>query len=102
MASASRTAMRQIPQGAPVPMLWDSKRMVVLRLPRALGLSLTIAVAFLGGLVLLYFAQTSTDFVPAFIWFGVRAFIAPLIAITHLGHLRRAIQTLGAEGRLTP
>ena len=102
MAGASRTAFRQIPKGVPVPMLWDNKRVVVWRAPRTLGLALTIALAFFAGIPLLWLAKTAPDFEQQVIWFGVRATLAPLIAIAHLGHLRRAIQTLGAEGRLAP
>ena len=102
MAGASRTGFRQIPKGVPVPMLWDNKRVVVWRAPRTVGLVLIPTIAFFAGIPLLYLAKTAPDFEQAVIWFGVRATLAPLIAVAHLGHLRRAIQTLGAEGRLTP
>jgi hypothetical protein len=102
MSSASRAAFKQIPKGVPVPMLWDNKRVVVWRAPRTLGLILTPTIAFFAGIPLLYLAKVAPDFEQQVIWFGVRATLAPLIAIAHLGHLRRAIQTLGAEGRLTP
>jgi hypothetical protein len=102
MAGASRTAFRQIPKGVPVPMLWDNKHVVIWRAPRTLGLILVPAVAFFAGIPLLWLAKVAPDFEQQVIWFGVRATIAPLIAVAHLGHLRRAIQTLGAEGRLTP
>src|SRR4051812_30872454 len=102
MAGASRRAFNQIPKGVPVPMLWDNKRVVVWRAPRTLGLTLTIIIAFFAGIPLLYLSKTAPNLAQQIIWFGVRATLAPLIAVAHLGHLRRAIQTLGAEGRLTP
>ena len=102
MAGASRTGFRQVPKGVPVPMLWDNKRVVVWRAPRTIGLTLVPAIAFFAGLPLMYLAKTAPDLDQAVIWLGVRATLAPLIAVAHLGHLRRAIQTLGAEGRLTP
>ena len=102
MAKASHTAFQKIPKGVPVPMLWDSKRIVVWRAPRTVGLTLLVAIATVAGIPLMYLAKVAPDFDQAVIWFGVRATLAPLIAVAHLGHLRRAIQTLGAEGRLTP
>jgi hypothetical protein len=102
MAGGSRMAFRQIPAGVSVPMLWDNKHIVVWRAPRALGLVLTPAIAFLAGVPLLYFAQTAPDVSQAAIWFGIRALLAPVMVMVHMGHLRRAIQTLRAEGRLTP
>ena len=83
-------------------MLWDSKRMVIWRAPRPIGLTLVVIIATIAGIPRMYLAKVAPDFEQAVIWFGVRATLAPLIAVAHLGHLRRAIQTLGAEGRLTP
>ena len=102
MVGVTRVGLRQIPAGVPVPMLWDSKRVVVWRAPRTLGLNLLPGIGFFGGLLLLYLAQTSIHLEYAIIWFGVRALIAALLTLAHLSHIRRAIQTLGAEGRLTP
>ena len=102
MVGVTRVGLRQVPAGVPVPMLWDNKRVVVWRAPRTLGLSLLPIIAFFGGMLLLYLAQTSIHLEYAIIWFGVRALLAGLLTMAHLGHIRRAIQTLGAEGRLTP
>jgi hypothetical protein len=102
MAGVSRVAFRQIPENVSVPMLWDNKRVVIWRAPRKLGLVLLLLVGIFGGFVLLYLAQTAVLVEYAVIWFGVRAMLAALLTLAHLSHIRRAIQTLGAEGRLTP
>jgi len=102
MAGASRTGFRTIPGGVGVPMLWDSKHTVVMRLPRTLALTLVPGLAFIGGLVLLYLSRRAETIQAAVILFGVKAALAPLVALLHLTHLKRAIQTLGAENRLIP
>ncbi|HEX8234113.1 MAG TPA: hypothetical protein VF559_12310 [Caulobacteraceae bacterium] len=102
MASASRTGFRTIPQGVGVPMLWDGKHVVALRLPRTPALTLLPAAAFVLGLVFLYMSHGAGTVEFQVIWFGIKATLAPLIALLHLSHVKRAIQTLGAEKRLIP
>ncbi|MGZ8364122.1 MAG: hypothetical protein ACXW3D_09340 [Caulobacteraceae bacterium] len=102
MAGASRSAFRTVPKGVAVPMLWNDKRIVIWRAPRTLGLTLLLGVAFVGGMALLYLARTSPTLEAQMIWFGVRAVLAPLAALAQMTHLRRALRTLGAEGRLVP
>ena len=102
MAGISRKALAKIPKGVSVPMLWDAKRMVVWRAPRMVGVALLVVMALVGGLVLLWLARTADTLQAQTIWFGVRALIAPLLALAHVTHMKRALQTLGAEGRLIP
>ena len=102
MAGASRTGFRTIPQGVGVPMLWDGKHVVALRLPRTPALTLLPAFAFFLGLVFLYLSYGAATIETQVIWFGIKAALAPLIALLHLTHVKRAIQTLGAEKRLIP
>jgi hypothetical protein len=102
MAGASRKAFGIIPRGVGVPMLWDGTHLVSFRLPRTLALTLLPALTFILGGVFLYLSHGAPTIEAQVIWFGIKAALSPLLALLHLNHLRRAIQTLGAEKRLIP
>jgi hypothetical protein len=98
MASMSRTAFRRIPPGEPVPAPWGGPRV-----SRGLALMFTPTVAFFVGAGLLFIAAThgAVD-AQAMIIFGSRALLAALFALAHVTHLKGALATLEAEGRLEP
>ena len=73
------------------------------RAKRNFALCLFPTVAFLVGLLLVVFNRNlgaSPD--QAMILFGVRAAVAPLLAVVHLRWLKEALAVLADEGQLRP
>ncbi|CAN7482494.1 hypothetical protein LJR225_003337 [Phenylobacterium sp. LjRoot225] len=96
MFSASRQAWRRIPQDVKPPLMG-------VRLPRGLVVWALPGAAFLLSLWFVLQARTwSDDADLAFIWFGVRAVSAPLLALLHLRWLGEAMTALEREGQLKP
>jgi hypothetical protein len=95
-ASASRAAFRRMAPGTPVPLGFGG-----VRAPRAVALGLIPAASFLIGAALMPLGREATGFsTEAWLFFGLRATGAALLALAHLRWLSTALATLAREGAL--
>ncbi len=102
MASYTLAAWRRIPADAGVPVLWSGPA-VTRRAPRWAALLTLPVVAFLLGAWLQIVSRSpNLDLAGAVIGLGVRATLAPVLALLHLGRVQKALQFLEAENGLKP
>lgn len=102
MASFNLAAWKRIPAGAAVPVLWKGLA-ATRRLPRWAALLTVPVVAFLiGAWLQIESREPGLDLTGALIVLGVRATLAPLLAVLHLGRVQKALAILEAEGALGP
>lgn len=102
VSALSWGAWKRIPAEAKVPVAWkgDTPTARAHRLP---ALWLVPVLAFAIGVWLKFESRApGIDLNGALIALGVRATLAPLIAVLHMGQIRRALATLEAEGALGP
>lgn len=102
MASFTLAAWRRIPADAQVPVLWKGMTATA-RLPRWAALLILPMVAFwIGTWLKLESRSTGLDLQGAVIGLGVRATLAPLLMLLHVGRVQKALAILEAEGVLGP
>lgn len=102
MASLSWASWKRIDPGTAVPVAWKDDQVAV-RAHRLPALWLVPALAFAAGAWLKFESrETGIDLDGAILTLGVRATVAPLIAVLHMGQVRRALRTLDDEGQLRP
>ncbi|MDZ4375590.1 MAG: hypothetical protein U1C74_29775 [Phenylobacterium sp.] len=103
IASATRRAVKAIPQDARLPMQWGLDRKPTWRAPRNLALGFSVGLPLVIGLVLSAAARaTDLDAGEPLLLFLVRMAIAPVFALVHMLWLRGVMRTLEAEGALKP
>jgi hypothetical protein len=104
MWGAARGAARQIPKDVRVPLKWNLKGEPTFRARRDAALATVPVLALVVGLVLLFAARAAVDRSGdrQLVVFGLRVFIASLLALLHMLWLRRALVTLHGEGKLEP
>lgn len=102
MASFTLAAWKRIPADAGVPVLWKGLSATA-RLPRWVALLALPIVAFLiGAWLQVESREPGLDLTGALIVLGVRATLAPLLAVLHLGRVQKALAILEAEDALGP
>jgi hypothetical protein len=102
MSSLSWGAWKRIGPGTPAPVAWKGD-VVAIRAHRLPALWLVPALAFAAGAWLKFESRApGLGLDGALIVLGVRVTLAPLVAVLHLGQVRRALRTLEAEGELKP
>lgn len=102
MASLSWASWKRIAPGTAVPVAWKDATVSV-RAHRLPALWLVPGLAFAAGAWLKFESRESgIDLDGAILTLGVRATLAPLVAVLHMGQVRRALATLEAEGSLRP
>lgn len=102
ISALSWGAWKRIPAGTKVPVAWKGET-VSARAHRLPALWLVPVLAFALGVWLKFESRApGIDLNGALIALGVRATLAPLIAVLHMGQIRRALATLEAEGALRP
>ena len=102
IAGASRTTWRRVVPGATIP-FWGLGEKPMFRLPKAAGLLMFPIFATALGLVLSAMARKPTAYpMQLLVLLGVRTLLAPMVVMSHLGHLRAATELLQAEGKLKP
>lgn len=102
MASFTLAAWKRIPADAAVPVLWKGM-VATLRLPRWAALLILPVVAFLIGVWLQVESRSpGLDLQGAVIGLGVRATLAPLLLVLHIGRVQKTMSILAAEGSLGP
>jgi len=102
MASMSWASWKRIAPGVPVPVVWGGGR-PLWRVHRLPALWLVPTLAFAAGIWLKFESRASDlDLTAALVVLGVRAAIAPMVAMLHLAQVRRALETLAGEGQLRP
>jgi hypothetical protein len=100
IAGASRTAWRRIPSDVTVP-FWALGEKPLFRLRRDVALIAFPLFATILGLVLSAMARRPPAIpVQPLLLFGLRALLAPLMVMSHLGQIRTAIELLQKEGKL--
>ena len=96
MASAANMARKRVPKGATLPFRW-------MELPRTLALLGPIVLAFVIGSALMLAGRTQTGLTAGtVIVFGLKATLAPLLALGHLVWLKSALDRLDDRGTLLP
>lgn len=101
MSSVSRQAYRRILPNAKVPMQFDLKGAPTWRAPRLVAVTFAPAIACAVWLILVTASQLApVEPSEQAVLLGVRLFIAPVICLAHLWHMRRALNVLEAEGQL--
>jgi len=100
MAGASRVAWGKIGKDVRVPVLWTIGGATAWRAPRWLALTLLPTIAFLLSLYLLLGSREGGMSAAAVAMLGVRATLAAIFAVVHLGQVRRALNQLAAEGQI--
>lgn len=102
MCSLSWGAWKRIAPDTPVPLVWKGETAVT-RAHRLPALWLVPALAVAVGAWLKFESRAhGIDLDDALIALGVRLTLAPLVAVLHMGQIRRALATLDAEGQLKP
>ncbi|MDP1630049.1 MAG: hypothetical protein Q8L66_01355 [Caulobacter sp.] len=102
MASLSWGAGKRIASTTPVPVVWRGG-VAGVRVHKLAALWLVPVLVFAAGIWLKFESRApGLDLAGAFVALGVRASLAPLAAILHMGQVRRALQTLDADGQLKP
>ena len=102
MASFTLAAWKRIPAGSSVPVLWKGLSATA-RLPRwAALLSLPVGAFLIGAWLQVESREPGLDLTGALIVLGVRATLAPLLAVLHLGRVQKALAILEAEDALGP
>lgn len=102
MASFTLAAWRRIPADAQVPVLWKGMTATA-RLPRWAALLTVPVVAFLIGCWLQIESRaTGLDLQAAMILVGIRASLAPMLMLLHMGRIQKTLAILADEGGLTP
>lgn len=102
ISALSWGAWKRIPAGTKVPVAWKGSAVSV-RAHRLPALWLVPVLAFaLGVWLKLESRAPGIDLNGALIALGVRATLAPLIAILHMSQVRRALVALEDEGALEP
>lgn len=102
MASFTLAAWKRIPADASVPVLWNGM-IASRRLPRWAALLLLPVASFLVGAWLQVESRSPTlDLQGAVILLGIRATLAPLLMVLHIGRVQRALAILEAEDGLGP
>jgi hypothetical protein len=96
MASAANMARKRVPKGATLPF----RGMELPRTPALLG---PIVLAFVIGSALMLAGRTQTGLTAGtVIVFGLKATLAPLLALGHLVWLKSALDRLDDRGTLLP
>jgi len=103
MASATRAAWTRISPDTTLPMTFRQDGGPGVRLKRNLALLIMPVAGFVLGLALVV-GNRSPHAAPdqVLILFGIRALVAPLLAVAHLRWLKAALGVLEAEGALKP
>ena len=102
ISALSWGAWKRIPAGTKVPVAWKGDAVSV-RAHCLPALWLVPVLAFALGIWLKFESRTpGIDLNGALIALGVRTTLAPLIAILHMGQVRRALVVLEDEGALGP
>ncbi len=102
MASVTLATWKRIPAGASVPVLWKNA-VATMRAPRWAALLTLPVVAFaLGAWLKIESMGPGLDLTGALVVLGVRATLAPLFALLHLGRVQKTLVLLEAEGALGP
>ena len=102
MASFTLATWKRIPAGAGVPVLWTGLS-ATRRLPRwAALITLPVAAFLIGAWLQIESRSPGLDLTGALIILGVRATLAPLLAVLHLGRVQKALAILEAEDGLSP
>lgn len=102
MASFTLAAWKRIGADARVPVLWKAGAPLA-RAPRWAALLALPLLAFATGAWLqVESRQPDRDLAGALVVLGVRATLAPLFALLHLGRVQKALAILEAEGALRP
>ena len=102
MASFTLAAWKRIGAGVRVPVLWRAGA-PLLRAPRwAALLALPLLAFAIGAWLQVESRQPDRDLAGALVVLGVRATLAPLFALLHLGRVQKALAILEAEGALRP
>lgn len=102
ISALSWGAWKRIPAGTRVPVVWKGQA-VSARAHRLPALWLVPVLAFALGIWLKFESRApGIDLNGALIALGVRATLAPLIAVLHMGQIRRALAVLEDEGALGP
>jgi len=100
ISALSWGAWKRIPVGTKIPVAWKGEA-VAARAHRLPALWLVPVLAFALGVWLKFESRApGIDLNGALIALGVRATLAPLIAILHMSQIRRALATLADEGHL--
>ena len=101
MSSVSRQSFGRILASAKVPMQFGIGGVPIWRAPRLIAVGLTPIIACGVWLVLLTLGQTAaTGSSERTLMLGIRAFIAPVLCLMHLWHMREALKILAQEGQL--
>ena len=96
MASAANMARKRVPSGATLPF----RGMELPRIPALLG---PIVLAFIIGTALMVAGRTQAGLTAgAVIIFGLKATLAPLLALGHMVWLKSALDRLDDRGVLLP
>jgi len=100
MCSLSLAAHRRIPAGTSTPVAFRAGQVMV-RAPKlpALWLFPVLVLAF-GLWTKMESLAPDMNTNTAIIWFGVRATVAPLVALAHMSQVRQALAALDREGSL--
>ena len=102
MAAFTLAAWKRIPAGAGVPVLWKAA-VPLARAPRWAALLALPVVAFaIGAWLQVESREPGRDLTGALVVLGVRATLAPLFALLHLGRVQKALAIMDAEGALGP
>jgi hypothetical protein len=102
MASFTFAAWKRIPADTGVPVLWKD-RVATRRLPRwAALLSLPVVAFLIGAWLQLESRSSGLELQPAVILLGIRATLAPVLMLLHMGRVQKALAILAAEGALKP
>jgi hypothetical protein len=102
MASFTLAAWKRISADARVPVLWKAGAPLA-RAPRwAALLALPLLAFAIGAWLQVESRQPDRDLAGALVVLGVRATLAPLFALLHLGRVQKALAILEAEGALRP
>jgi KUP system potassium uptake protein len=102
MASFTLAAWKRIGADARVPVLWKAGAPLA-RAPRwAALLALPLLAFAIGAWLQVESRQPGRDLAGALVVLGVRATLAPLFALLHLGRVQKALAILEAEGALRP
>ena len=101
MSSVSRQTFGRILPTAKVPMQFGLGGAPTWRTSPLMAVTVTPIIACGVWLLLLTLGQTAPEGASTrIIMLGTRLFIAPLLCLTHLWHMRQALKVLAAEGQL--
>ena len=101
MSSVSRQTFGRFLPTAKVPMQFGLKGIPTWRASPLMAVTVTPIIACGVWLLLLTLGQTAPEGSSTrIIMLGTRLFIAPLLCLVHLWHMRQALKVLAAEGQL--